>query len=117
MIATVAKIQNRQQEGVLAALAVADKITAKEATMIELTEQQLQAVDASLEPPRLIDPRTKKAYVLIGAETYERIKGILVEDEGLDMRQVGILVEQAMREDDADDPTLEFYQQNYGKKQ
>ena len=49
----------------------------KEAPMvIELTEQQQQAVDTSPEP-RLIDPRTKKAYVLIGADVYERLRGLL----------------------------------------
>jgi hypothetical protein len=85
--------------------------------MIELTEQQQQALDASPEPPRLIDPRTNKTYVLIGADAYERIKGLLVENDGLSMPQVAALVERAMREDDAGDPTLEFYQQKYGKKQ
>jgi hypothetical protein len=34
----------------------------------------------------------------------------------LDMRRVAVLVEQVMREDDADDPTLEFYQRKYGSK-
>ena len=38
------------------------------------------------------------------------------DDDGLDMRQVGALIEEAMREDDADDPLLESYQ-NYGSKQ
>jgi hypothetical protein len=85
--------------------------------MIELTELQQQAVDASPEPARLIDPRTNKTYVLIAVEAYERIKNLLVEDDGLNMRQVAVLVERAMREDDAHDPTLEFYQQKYGKKQ
>jgi hypothetical protein len=83
--------------------------------MIELTEQQQQAVDASPEP-RLIDPRTKKAYVLVGEDVYERLRGLLAEDEGLDMHQVAALVERAMREDDANDPTLEFYQQKYGRR-
>lgn len=32
------------------------------------------------------------------------------------MRQVAILVDRAMREDDANDPTLEFYQKKYEKK-
>jgi hypothetical protein len=86
----------------------------KEAAMIELThQQQQQAVDASPEP-RLIDPRTQKVYVLIGAELYERVRSLLADDENLDMRQVATLVERAMREDDAGDPTLEFYQQKYG---
>jgi hypothetical protein len=90
-------------------------MAAKEASMIELTEQQQHALDASPEP-RVIDPRTKTAYVLVRADVYERIRGILAEDEGLDMRQVAVLVEQAMREDDADDPTLDFYQRKYGSK-
>jgi hypothetical protein len=82
--------------------------------MIELTEQQQQAVDA--EPaPQLIDPRTNKAYVLVGAEVFDRIKGLLADDDGLDMRQVAALVQMAMAEDDAGDPTLEYYQQNYGR--
>jgi hypothetical protein len=91
------------------------RIAEKEAAMIELTEQQQQAVDTNPEL-RLIDPRTQKAYVLVGADVYERFRGLLAEDEGLDMRQVAALVEQAMREDDAADPTLEFYQQKYGRK-
>jgi hypothetical protein len=90
-------------------------MTAQEAKMLELTELQQQAVDTTPGPLRLIDPRTSKAYVLIGAEAYERIKGLLENDEGLNMRQVAILVERAMREDDASDPTLDFYQQKYGK--
>ncbi len=84
--------------------------------MIELTQQQQQALDAGPEPPRLIDPRTNKTYVLVGADAYERVKGLLVEDDGPSMRQVAALVERAMLEDDAGDPTLEFYQRKYGKK-
>lgn len=82
--------------------------------MIELTELQQQAVDAG-PAPRLLDPRTKKAYVLVGADVYDRIRNLLEEDEGLDMRQVAVLVDRAMEEEDAGDPTLEFYQQKYGK--
>jgi hypothetical protein len=84
--------------------------------MIELTAQQQQAVDTNPVAPRLVDPRTNKTYVLIESEAYERIKGLLGEDDGLNMQQVAILVERAMREDDAGDPTLAFYQAKYGKK-
>jgi hypothetical protein len=83
--------------------------------MIELTDQQLQALDSCPEP-RLIDPRSKTAYVLVRADVYERLRCLLAEDEDLDMRQVALLVERAMREDDAGDPTLEFYQGKYGKQ-
>jgi hypothetical protein len=84
----------------------------KESALIELTEQQQHALDAG-PAPRLIDPRTQKEYVLIGADQFERLRG-LVTDDGPDMRQVSILVDQAMRDDDAGDPTLAFYQQRYG---
>jgi hypothetical protein len=82
--------------------------------MIELTEQQQRAVDADPEP-RLLDPRTNKAYVLIGAEVYNRFKGLLADDVALDKRQVAALVEAAMAEDDSGDPTLEYYQRTYGR--
>lgn len=82
--------------------------------MIELTEQEQQAVDAG-PVPRLIDPRTQKAYVLIGADLFERFRGMLSEEEP-DTRQVATLVEQAMYEEDAGDPTLAFYEQKYGTK-
>jgi len=72
-------------------------------------------VDANPEP-RLIDPRTNKAYVLIGADVFDRVRGLLADDDGLDMRQVAHLVERAMRDEDAGDPTLPFYQQKYGRK-
>lgn len=47
--------------------------------MLELTDEQHRAVEAGAEPPRLIDPRTQKAYVLVPAELYERLKRVLEE--------------------------------------
>lgn len=48
---------------------------------IELTEQQQQCLDAADElPPRVVDPRTRTAYVLISAREYETVREIL-EDE------------------------------------
>ena len=42
--------------------------------MIELTEQQAQAIAASREvPPIVMDPTTKTAYVLLRQEEYEKI--------------------------------------------
>jgi hypothetical protein len=38
------------------------------------------------------------------------------DDVDLDMPHVAALVERAMREDDADDPTLAYYQLNYGDR-
>ena len=83
--------------------------------MIELTPQEQQAVDSDGEP-RLIDPRTRKTYVLVDAEVLAVLRQQLGDDREIDMRQVALLVERAMSEDDAADPSLEFYQQKYGSK-
>jgi hypothetical protein len=49
---------------------------------IELTEVQQQALDKELDlPPRLIDPRTNEAYVLVRAEDYENIRELWEEDQ------------------------------------
>jgi len=46
--------------------------------MIELTEQQMQALEtANGTPPRVVNPRTKETFVLVRTEEYER----LTEDE------------------------------------
>src|SRR5438132_14160348 len=43
--------------------------------MIELTEQQLQALDhPDSTPPRVVDPRTKETFVLLRVDEYERLK-------------------------------------------
>ena len=84
--------------------------------MIALTEQQGQELARATEsPPTVIDPVTNTAYVLVRADVYERMRRV-IEDDGLDMREVAVLVERAMREDDAGDPTLDFYQEKYGKR-
>jgi hypothetical protein len=48
---------------------------------IELTEQQQRSLDAAGEsPPKVVDPRTRTAYVLIPLSEYEAVREIL-EDE------------------------------------
>ena len=43
--------------------------------MIELTEQQLQALEhPDNTPPRVVNPRTKETYVLVPEDVYERAK-------------------------------------------
>jgi hypothetical protein len=42
--------------------------------MIELTEQQVQAITAAGKtPPIVVDPKTKTAYVLLRQDMYERL--------------------------------------------
>ncbi len=48
---------------------------------IELTDQQQQTLDALGEAlPRVIDPRTRAAYVLIPEADYEAVHEVLEED-------------------------------------
>jgi len=43
--------------------------------MIELTEQQAQALEhADATPPRVVNPRTKETFVLLRVDEYERLK-------------------------------------------
>jgi len=65
--------------------------------MLELTELQhleLQRSDES--PPGILDPVTNTRYVLVRSDEFDRVRSI-VESGGLDMRQVGQLVNAAMR--------------------
>ncbi len=49
--------------------------------MIELTEQQMQALEKpEATPPRVVNPRTKETFVLLRVEEYERLKGEKYDD-------------------------------------
>jgi hypothetical protein len=48
----------------------------REATMIELTPEQRQAVEQG-EPVRIVDPATHNTYVVVRAEDFERLSGLL----------------------------------------
>src|SRR5262245_46866991 len=85
----------------------------RRAAMIVLTEDQ--RLELARPEPVAIDPQTNEQYVLVRKEVYDRIRA-LFDDDGPDMRQVGILVDRAMREEDEGDPTLAFYQEKYGRK-
>jgi hypothetical protein len=84
---------------------------------ITLTPDLARAVAAAQgQSVRLKDPNTNEDYVLIKAELFDRINHLMVDDEAdRDMRQVGSLIEEAMREDDENDPLVQSYQ-NYQKK-
>jgi hypothetical protein len=46
----------------------------KEELMIELTEQQMQALEiANGDSPRFVNPRTKETFVLVPVDEYERL--------------------------------------------
>ncbi len=47
---------------------------------LELTAEQQQALDAEPRPPRILDPRTNRSYVLLPAEVYDRVRALLEDD-------------------------------------
>jgi hypothetical protein len=48
----------------------------KEVDMIELTDEQLRALeDPEATPPHVVNPHTNETFVLLRAEEYERLKG------------------------------------------
>ena len=79
--------------------------------MIELTEQQRQELIAT-DALHVLDPATGQTYVLVQTEVYECLKALL-EDAP---RVTGEMVDRLMEEEDRDDPTVAFYQQQYGRK-
>jgi alpha-D-ribose 1-methylphosphonate 5-phosphate C-P lyase len=53
----------------------------KETAMIELTEQQMQALEnPEATPPRVVHPRTKETFILLRLDEYERLKEQMYDD-------------------------------------
>jgi hypothetical protein len=66
--------------------------------MIELTEQQLRALEsAESTPPRIINPRTKETYVLLPSDEYERLKEAQYDDSPWTRQELETLAWQAGR--------------------
>ena len=76
--------------------------------MIELTEQQRQELAVS--EPVAIDPLTKQRYVLVRAEVYEKVRGLLDDT----VYATAEMLDKVMAEDDARDPYLAELQKKYG---
>ncbi len=67
--------------------------------MIELRDDQLQALDKETQPVSAIDPRTGQVYRLIKQEVYDLVRGIVTPfNRGVE-----------------DDPEMDVYEQ-YRKK-
>ena len=74
--------------------------------MIELTEQQRQELGEDL--PRVIDPQTKKTYVLVSEEAYERMQALLAPARLPRAEQQALLHAAGLRAG-WDDPEMEIY--------
>ena len=81
--------------------------------MIELNQDQQQALDGQEQPPIAVDPRTKQEYLLIRREVYERMHDLLSDDT---VYTTAEMLDEVMAEDDANDPGLAELQIKYGGK-
>jgi hypothetical protein len=72
--------------------------------MIELTEQQLQALEhPETTPPRLVNPRTKETFVLLPVDEYERLKADEYDDSPWTREELQALAWEAGKEAGWDD--------------
>ena len=75
---------------------------------LTLTKEQHFALESVAErPPRIVDPMTDKAYVLVQANLYDRIKSLLEDDYKLS-DTYGAQMESALRAG-WDDPRMDDY--------
>jgi hypothetical protein len=76
---------------------------------IELTAQQLQALDERDEyPARVVNPRTHETFVLIHAEMYERVGALLEEEDEIpSVREMYPLISQVLDTEEEDNSSRE----------
>jgi hypothetical protein len=82
-------------------------MTEKEKAMIDLTPEQRQELEKA-GPARVRDPQTNAIYVLVLAERYERLQGLLAEDQDWAGDAYAAAMEVFAR-DGWDDPRMDVY--------
>jgi hypothetical protein len=76
----------------------------KEATMIELTEQQIQALEhPAATPLRVVNPRTKQTFVLLPVDEYERLKEDEYDDSPWTREELDALAWERLKHEDWDE--------------
>jgi hypothetical protein len=72
--------------------------------MIELTEQQVQALENSPgTPPRVVSPRTKETFVLLRIEEYERLMEEEYDDSPWTREELQALAWERLKHEDWDE--------------
>jgi hypothetical protein len=74
--------------------------------MFELTAEQRQELDRP-GPAYAVDPKTKRTYVLVAVEDYERTRSLLSED--FDVRSAYPLLDAVAAKEGWNDPEMESY--------
>jgi hypothetical protein len=76
----------------------------KEGAMIELTEQQVEALQqAAASPPRVVNPRTNETFVLLRVEEYERLKEEEYDDSPWTREEVQALTWERVKREEWDE--------------
>jgi hypothetical protein len=87
-----------------------------EATMLELTPEQQQALQSHVaEAIRLTDPTTHRVYVLLPADVYDHLKGVLEIDGDWPAQDRLRLLAESGRRAGWDDPRMDEYNQEVGR--
>jgi hypothetical protein len=72
--------------------------------MIELTEQQMQALEnPEGVPPRIVHPRSKETFVLIRVDEYERLKQDEYDDSPWTREELQALAWERVKHEDWDE--------------
>ena len=72
--------------------------------MIELTEQQLQALEnPDVTPPRIVNPRTHETFVLLRIDEYERLKEEEYDDSPWTREELQALAWERVKHEDWDE--------------
>jgi len=72
--------------------------------MIELTEQQVEALEhAEATPPRIVNPRTNETFVLLRIEEYERLQEDKYDDSPWTREELQALAWERVKHEDWDE--------------
>ena len=72
--------------------------------MIELTEQQVQALQQpGAVPPRMLNPRTKETFVLLRVEEFQRLKEVNYDDSPWTREELEALAWERLEHEDWDE--------------
>lgn len=78
--------------------------------MIELTLDQHQALERSgPKPVRAVDPTTRAEYVLVPAEVYARLEGLLGGDTDRDHEELRVLLARSAEANGWNEPEMDAY--------
>ena len=72
--------------------------------MLELTEQQVQALEnPEVTPPRVVNPRTKETFVLLRVEEYKRLTEEAYDDSPWTREELQALAWERIKHEDWDE--------------